>query len=177
MMTSSNGNIKAPRHWPLWSFVELVERHWPVNSPHKWPVTRSFDVFFDLRLNKRLGKQSWRWWFETLFHPLWRHRNDACWYHSQGTWPFYHHRWYTNYGDGGIWVHFRSAVNGHHIPWVYVEQNTVFQISGFITPKNRAKLSYICLWSNKCPYQLKKGYVCNSRECLIYIWMQYGNLL
>ena len=30
------------------------------------PVTRSFDVFFDLRLNKRLSKQSWGWWFETI---------------------------------------------------------------------------------------------------------------
>ena len=29
------------------------------------PVTRSLDVFFDLRLNKRLSKQSWDWWFET----------------------------------------------------------------------------------------------------------------
>ena len=27
------------------------------------PVTRSFDVFFDLRLNKRLSKQWWSWWF------------------------------------------------------------------------------------------------------------------
>ena len=27
------------------------------------PVTRSFDVFFDLRLNKRLSKQSWGRWF------------------------------------------------------------------------------------------------------------------
>ena len=36
---------------------------------------RSFDVFFDLRLNKRLSKQSWGWWFETLSHPLWRHCN------------------------------------------------------------------------------------------------------
>ena len=26
------------------------------------PVTPSFDVFFDLRLNKRLSKQSWGWW-------------------------------------------------------------------------------------------------------------------
>ena len=34
------------------------------------PVTRSFDVFFDLRLNKRLNKQSWGWWFETLLRPL-----------------------------------------------------------------------------------------------------------
>ena len=33
--------------------------------PAQRPVTRSFDVFFDLRLNKRLSKQSWGWWFET----------------------------------------------------------------------------------------------------------------
>ena len=31
--------------------------------PVQRPVTRSFGVFFDLRLNKRLGKQSWGWWF------------------------------------------------------------------------------------------------------------------
>ena len=47
----------------------------PSEFPHKWPVTRSFDVFFDLRLNKRLSKQSWGWWFETLSCPLWRHCN------------------------------------------------------------------------------------------------------
>ena len=41
----------------------------------QWPVTRSFDVFFGLRLNKRLSKQSRGWWFETLSRPLWRHRN------------------------------------------------------------------------------------------------------
>ena len=29
-----------------------------------------------LRLNKRLSKQSWGWWFETPSCPLWRHRND-----------------------------------------------------------------------------------------------------
>ena len=39
------------------------------------PVTQSFDVFFDLRLNKRLSKQLWDWWFETQSCPLWRHRN------------------------------------------------------------------------------------------------------
>ena len=27
--------------------------------PAQMPVTRSFDVFFDLRLKKRLSKQSW----------------------------------------------------------------------------------------------------------------------
>ena len=33
--------------------------------PSQKPVTRIFDVFFDLRLNKRLSKQSRRRWFET----------------------------------------------------------------------------------------------------------------
>ena len=38
-------------------------------------VTRSFDVFLDLRLKKRLSKQSWCWRFETLARPLLRHFN------------------------------------------------------------------------------------------------------
>ena len=41
--------------------------------PSQMPVTRSFDVFVDLRLNKRLGKQLRRRWFETLSRSLWRH--------------------------------------------------------------------------------------------------------
>ena len=47
----------------------------PGEFPTQRPVTRRFDVFFDLRLNKRLSKQSWGWWLETLSRPLWRHRN------------------------------------------------------------------------------------------------------
>ena len=46
--------------------------------PAQRPVTRSFDVFFDLRLNKRLSRQSWGWWFETPWRPLWRHCNAVC---------------------------------------------------------------------------------------------------
>ena len=44
--------------------------------PSQRPVTRSFDVFFDLRLNKRLSKQSWGWWFETPSRSLWHHCNE-----------------------------------------------------------------------------------------------------
>ena len=40
--------------------------------PAQRPVTRSFDVFFDLRLNKRSSKQSWGWWFETPSRSLCR---------------------------------------------------------------------------------------------------------
>ena len=43
--------------------------------PAQRPVTQSFDVFFDLRPNKRLSKQSWGWWHESPSSSLWRHRN------------------------------------------------------------------------------------------------------
>ena len=60
-----------PRYWP---FVWGIHRS-PVNSPHKWPVSRSLDDFFDLSLNKRLSKQSRRMWFETPSLRLWCHCN------------------------------------------------------------------------------------------------------
>ena len=69
MMTSSNGNIFRVTA-PLW-----VESTCHQRIPPQRPVTRSFDVFFDLRLNKRLGKQSRRLWFETPSCSLWRHCN------------------------------------------------------------------------------------------------------
>ena len=50
--------------------------------PSQRPVTRSFDVFLDLRLNKRLSKHSRRWWFETPSHTLWRQCDEATWWHK-----------------------------------------------------------------------------------------------
>ena len=47
--------------------------------PAQRPVTRRFDVFFDLRLNKRLSKQSWDCWLETPSRLLWRHSNVRSW--------------------------------------------------------------------------------------------------
>ena len=57
MMTSSNGNISRITSHLCGEFTG----------------DRSFDVFFDLRLNKRLSKQSGGWWIETPSHPLWRY--------------------------------------------------------------------------------------------------------
>ena len=69
MMTSSNGNIFRVTGHLCGEFTG------PGEFPAQRPVTRSFDVFFDLRPNKRLNKQ-WRgWWFETQSYSLWRHRN------------------------------------------------------------------------------------------------------
>ena len=59
-----------PRNWP---FVQGMHRSFPSQRP----VTRIFDVFFDLCLNKRLSKQSWGWWFQTPSRSLWRHRNGV----------------------------------------------------------------------------------------------------
>ena len=52
----------------------------PGEFPAQRPVTRSFDVFFDLHLNKRLSKLSRGCWFETLSHSLWCHRNELTLY-------------------------------------------------------------------------------------------------
>ena len=75
MMTSSN-----------WSIFRVTGHLWEESTGDRWknpsqrPVTRSFAVFFDLRLNKRLSKQSRRWWFETPSRSLWRHLNYASWF-------------------------------------------------------------------------------------------------
>ena len=49
---------------------------------HRWfpsqrPMTQSFDVFFDLHLNKRLSKQWRSWWFQTSWRSLLCHCNSA----------------------------------------------------------------------------------------------------
>ena len=69
-MTSSNGTIFRVSG-PL-----CGEFTGPGEFPAQRPVARSFDVFFDLRLNKRLSKQPWGWWFETSSWSLWRQCND-----------------------------------------------------------------------------------------------------
>ena len=69
MMTSSNGNIFRVTG-PL-----CGEFTGPGEFPTQRPVMRSFDVFFDLRLNKRLSKQPWGWWFEAPSWSLWRQCN------------------------------------------------------------------------------------------------------
>ena len=66
MITSSNRNIFHVTG-PL-----CGEFTGPGEFPTQRPVTQSYDVFFNLRLNKRLSKQPWSWWFETPSWSLWR---------------------------------------------------------------------------------------------------------
>ena len=61
------------------ALLALCARNSPVTGefPAQSPVTRSFDVFFGLRSNKRLCKQSWRRWFEVSSSSLWHHCNGV----------------------------------------------------------------------------------------------------
>ena len=62
-----------PRYWPL---MRGIHRS-PVNSPHKgqWRGALMFSLIMQ-RLNKRLSKHSWDWWFDSPSGPLSRHCND-----------------------------------------------------------------------------------------------------
>ena len=60
----------------------------PGEFPSQRPVTRSFGVFFDLRLNKHLSKQSWGWWFETTLCSLWHHCNVQSRSRRIGSWTY-----------------------------------------------------------------------------------------
>ena len=72
IMTSSNGSIFRVTGPLCGKFTG------PSEFPTQRPVTRSFDVFFDLRLNKQLSKQPWGWWFETPSLSLWRQCNEMA---------------------------------------------------------------------------------------------------
>ena len=59
------------------AILTLCAENSPVTGefPSQRTVTRSFNVFFDLRLNKVLSKQSSGWLFQTPSRSLWRHCN------------------------------------------------------------------------------------------------------
>ena len=101
--------IPQDNKWWWWRYeretfsalLALCAGNSPVNGefPSQRPVTWSFDVFFDLCLNKRLSKQSWGWWFQTPSCPSWRHCNGdymdfrPC-YHSIFTWTVF--KWWSS---------------------------------------------------------------------------------
>ena len=129
-MTSSNGNIFRVTGPLCGEFTS------PGEFPTQRPVTQSFDVSFDLRLNKPLSKQSWGWWFETLSRSLWRHCNVSDWkllpadlftawinncihrfYCNIITHPL-HLRWYSIGGKHGWVIMSHSIINYEVMSWV-----------------------------------------------------------
>ena len=74
IMTSLNGTFSE--------LIAICAGNSPVTGefPTQRLMTRSYVVFFDMRLNKGLSKQSWSWWFDSPSHPLWRHCNGLCFF-------------------------------------------------------------------------------------------------
>ena len=70
------------RHWTI---VWTIAGNSPVTTefPSQRPMTRSVDVFFDLRLNRRLSEQSRHRRFEKPSRSLWRHSNECVYLPSQ----------------------------------------------------------------------------------------------
>ena len=109
MMTSSNGNIFRVTN-PLWA--KSTGHRW---IPSQRPVTRSFGVFFDMRLNKRLNKQSKSRLFETPSRSLWRHCNALPTFSSNYTFCITYHlllrRLPDSVGKKALCVYMRSEVS------------------------------------------------------------------
>ena len=114
MMTSSKGSIFRGTGPLCGDFTDPGEFH------TQRPVTRSFDVFLDVRLNKRLSKQRWGWWFETPSSSLWRQcnvvslpteishgrnmlkGNDLSYHKSPECWAGWNKSWYPHLWSGHI---------------------------------------------------------------------------
>ena len=142
MMTSSNGNIFRP-------------------------MTRIFDVFFDLRLNKPLSKQSWGWWFKTRSHPLWRHCNKVKKHRFRLDTP----NWWCELSDWNLmcgkleWIEFEPLVPIVFVSWTIFECMRImhvflwdwklyqvcacdlFNIMTDVIISVLLLLRYICLWT------------------------------
>ena len=107
---------RSPKHWAwkatrwryqmetFFALLSLCAGNTPVTSefPSQRPMTQSFDVIFDLCLNKRLNKHSTCGWFQTQSRSLWRHCNKKLWVtiHWFETWFVNHSKFY--------WMHQRN---------------------------------------------------------------------
>ena len=131
---------------PFSALLAICAGNSPVTGefPSQKPVTRSIDVFFDLRLNKTLSKQWWGWWFETLSRPLWRHCNVylPCGYQTRSSYIilqldmlpqhyvyciciFYHVDWYVPV-ESTVIVNGKQSVFSMELNWVIKNNCCIF---------------------------------------------------
>ena len=135
----------------------------PGEFPAQKPVTRSFDVFFDLRLNKRLSKQSRGSCFETLSRPLLRHCDGT----KAG-------RLLTRFTD------FQLSMDWKH----WVETNQVYFRLNYWFPMiwKQVQIVFISLIIHYNPNQLRK-LLCDYHNVLLLLYLtllvlgRYGNKL
>ena len=108
----------------------------PGEFPTQRPVTRSFDVYFDLCPNKWMSKQSWGWWFETLSCSLWRHRNGTL------------TQVFSNYWTGTVAITWLSQYQwSNHAK--YVLMNYVKQLKAMKTTQTKQSTKKLCIFDGK----------------------------
>ena len=144
--------------------------------PAQKPVTQSFDAFFDLRLNKRLSKQSWGWWFETLScSSLWRHCNgkgnqDCTWSDGLLHCPCMpkspgHNEWSNEYIINSVYtrLHTRGA-----FVWIYAQHVNLRAVRKSRTPPTWYSVwFYWITWPSLCDLASFSP----RREMVIVIWV------
>ena len=106
----------------------------PGEFPAQRPVTGSFDIFFDLRLNKRLNKQPWAWSFETPTYSLWRQCNGLVLSPEEPSashWPGTFHlgiRIYRRISSG-------YAAGISNVPWLHVPIECTCSVAAHVCGK------------------------------------------
>ena len=90
------------------------------------PVMQDFGVFFNLRVNKRLSKQTKRWWFETPSLSLWRHCNvETIWQPNRWSSTNQTMTLHFNYNQisGGLALLWSYVVYYANLNWKYPNRN------------------------------------------------------
>ena len=136
--------------------------------PSQRPVSRSFDVFFDLRLNKRLSKQSACWWFETPSRWLWRYCNAQTASTVSAT-PVTH----PGYTNPTRKTHQSCmTLQRRHLRVMTSEitgNSTIFSTVRWENHQSTASLAH--RWRVDAPYKesvIRKGYPCHDLHVLVY---------
>ena len=133
----------------------------PGEFPAQRPVTRGFDVFFDVRLNQRLSKQSWGWWFVTTSSSLWHHCNAvflfscSCGYINPSGFLRFIHPISSGllHLSRGIFWHIWVQLTGNvHISWgvfmwkVMVQKQEIFEHVYVVLKRHADALREACHW-------------------------------
>ena len=144
----------------------------PGEFPAQRPVTRSFDVFFDLHPNKRLSKQWWGWWFEPL--SSWRHHNvemEPCQnFYSSGCLPPCPLWCSTDvYGQISfivLWIFACIASSNFNLSVSLTP--AFFELCWFLTTTDVKRANKI-LQHFTCPY--RNTLSCNTKNCKLKQWI------
>ena len=123
------------------------------------PATRSFDAFFDLRLNKRLSKQSRRWWYETPSSSLWCH-------------------WNVSQSLEAVRFVFWIVGSLRNLTGTWTADESVKLQSNAITKTTNFAIWYFTRSYNNTSYRiLKRGPCVVSYKCIFRLWLVFCLLL